>query len=119
LLVYGGLSVTPLGVAGISVASLFLYAYKNYSSEKAEYHKGLSDEEIKIKYMIDTYGEAIKPYLEACKEEIKILIQDDLCLSLNFFWKYFSILDIMYLKSYTDEEKELNSKEKNLRMSYF
>jgi hypothetical protein len=80
-----------------------------------EDHKSYSDaillQDQKEKYLLEHYDERTKIYLEECKQEIKTITEENLCLSIHFFWNYLSILDLMLQKS-IEEINKLHKKDR-------
>lgn len=103
-------ALTAFGVAGVGLG-----LYLQYMQDCKEYDQLLNETEAKEKYMFTTFGEGIKIYMEECKEEITTLDDTNLCLSIHFFWNYFSILDLMMLKS----AEEVSLDKKKTRITFF
>ena len=85
--------LSVFGVAGVGYG-----LYLQYLEDAKKWENKCSEIQAKEKYMIETYGEEIKVYMEECKKEITAINEEDLCLSIHFFWNYLSILDLMALK---------------------
>lgn len=83
------------GVAAIGIAGIGLSLYFQYLVDCKKYEESKKESYNKEQYLFETFSEKIKVYLEECKEELKSIHEDNLCLSIHFFWNFYSILDIM------------------------
>lgn len=68
----------------------------------------------KEQYLYKTYSEDIQVYLEECKSELKDIQEENLCLSIHFFWNFYSIIDLMMQKS----EEKVDDQKKKRREAY-